>query len=423
MPHRLLMVVIAVGCAGSRSEPGAANGGSAGMAGRGGGAGTGGDSAAAAGGTGPALADAATPMDAVSAPAGDATAVADGSRDPAPPGGDPFVYVGSQLDDRIHVFQLDMQSGALRPRGTVPSGMSPGYLAFHPSRRFVYAENEVEPGFVVAFSVDRETGMLTQLGRRSSGGDRPAHISVHKSGKWLLTANYVSGHVAALPIGDDGRLGDPVAPIFAGRMAHMIVDDGVTGDFVFVPSKGDDRVLQYRFDQTTGRLTPNSPAFVAQAGAPRHMVFHRSGRHAFLLTEAGRSVISYRYDPATGLLGDGQAQLASPPAGAFTDGAHILMHPSKEIVYASIRGYDSIAVFPIDAQGRVSPPAHMRTQVARPWDFSIDPTGTYMLVANNDNATIKVYRLDPETGMPVIVGNGAVVAPRPRFVGIMHPPD
>ena len=357
-------------------------------------------------------------------PANDASAgPVDGSPDAPAPSGDPFVYVGSELDNRIHIFQLDMQSGALRPRGTAPSGTSPDYLAFHPSRRFVYALNEVEPGFVVAFSVDRQTGMLTQLGRRSSGGGGPAHISIHKSGRWLLSSNYDSGHVAALPVGEDGRLGDPVAPIFAGQMAHQILDDGVSGDFVFVPSKGDNRVLQYRFDPATGRLSPNNPAFVAQAGAPRHMTFHRSGRYAYLLTEAGRSVVAYRYNPATGLLSGGVAQLASPTAGPFTDGAHILMHPNKEIVYASIRGYDSIAMFRVDADGRVSPPTHMRMQIARPWDFSIDPTGAYMLVANNADATVKVYRLDPDSGMPTIVGNGATVAPRPRFVGIMHPPD
>jgi 6-phosphogluconolactonase len=342
----------------------------------------------------------------------DAIAAPDLAADSAPPT-NPFVYVGSEMGSEILIFQLDLATGALLTRGRAASGPSPDYLAFHPSRKYVYALNEVTPGRVVAFSVSSATGMLTRLNDASSGGAGPAHISVHKSGKWLLSANYASGHVAALPIMDDGRLGEPVAPRFAGNNAHMIIDDGVSGKFVFVPAKGDNRVLQFKFDEATGRLEPNTPAFVAQTGVPRHMVFHRSGRFAFLLTEAGRSVISYRYDAATGLLGDGAAQLASPSG----DGAHIVLHPSLELLYVSLRFFDSIGTLAI-TDGRAQPPRHFQQQIARPWDMVIEPGGRYMLVANNDNATVKVLRIAAD-GALGIVGDGASVLPRPRFVGVL----
>ena len=331
----------------------------------------------------------------------------------APPRGNPFVYVGSEMGSEILIFQLDLATGALMPRGRVPSGPSPDYLAFHPSRKFLYALNEVPAGRVVAFSVDAATGMLTRLNDASSGGAGPAHISVHKSGRWLLSSNYASGHVAALPIMDDGRLGAPVAPRIAGANAHMIIDDGVTGKFVFVPSKGDNRLLQFKFDEATGRLEPNTPPFVAQLGAPRHMVFHRSGKFAFLLTEAGRSVISYRYDATTGLLSDGVSQEASPSG----DGAHIVLHPSLELLYVSLRFFDSVGRLAI-GEGRAQPPQHFHDQIARPWDMAFEPGGRYLLVANNDNATVKVLRIDA-SGAPAVVGAGASVLPRPRFVGVL----
>ena len=150
----------------------------------------------------------------------------------------------------------------------------------------------------------------------------------------------------------------------------MILDDGITGNFVFVPSKGDDRTLQFKFDATTGRLEPNTPAFVEQAGSPRHMVFDRAGRNAYLLTEAGLTVISYKYDSNTGLLSAG-VRLAAAPSG---DGAHILLHPTRDILYASIRFYDALAIFNLDAEGRAQPPRHVRQMIARPWDFAIDPS-------------------------------------------------
>src|SRR5688572_20897203 len=115
-----------------------------------------------------------TPSDGPTVPP-DATGAADTAPDAGPPT-NPFVYVGSEGASEIRIFQLDLATGALMPRGSAPSGNSPDYLAFHPNGRFVYALNEVNPGRIVAFSVDRATGMLTRLNDASSGGDGPAQI-------------------------------------------------------------------------------------------------------------------------------------------------------------------------------------------------------------------------------------------------------
>jgi 6-phosphogluconolactonase len=106
---------------------------------------------------------------------------------------------------------------------------------------------------------------------------------------------------------------------------------------------------------------------------------------------------------------------------ARADGAHILIHPSRDILYASIRFDDRIAIFDIDGEGRVANPRFVSAQIARPWDFDIDPTGRYLLVANNDDDTVKVFRIDATTGGLTPVGVGATVPGRPRFVGIFTP--
>jgi 6-phosphogluconolactonase len=415
----LLLVLDACGRSGTGSpivppKDGADAPGSGAEAGSGGSGGTPGMTAydgASAGAGDAGLAGADGPLPALDAAAG-SEAAADASMAAV---SDPFVYTGSTSSREIQIFQLDMKTGALTARGSAPSGASPDYLAFHPGGKLLFALNEVTPGMVEAFSIDRTTGMLTHLNAVSSGGDGPAHISVHRSGNWLLSSNYVSGDVAALPIMADGRLGAPVAPRRAGTFAHMILDDGASGRFVFVPSKGDDRVLQFKLDETSGRLEPNTPPFVAQGGAPRHMVFDRTGHFAYLLTEAGRTVVSYRYDAATGLLSDGVGVEAAPSG----DGSHIVLHPRLGFLYVSVRFYDAIAVLPIGPDGRAQAPRHVRTQIARPWDIVIDRSGKYLLVANNDSATIKVFAIDQDTGMPTLVGNGAQVAARPRFVGIL----
>jgi 6-phosphogluconolactonase len=327
----------------------------------------------------------------------------------------PFVYVGVDSSTTIRCFELDLATGALMARGSTTSGANPHYLAFHPSGKYLYALSEVAAGRIHAFSVNVETGALSPLNDVGSGGSGPAHIGMHRSGKFLLSSNYGSGHAAALPIMEDGRLGAPVSPRVAGTFAHMILDDGQSGKFVFVPSKGDNRILQYKLDEATGALEPNSPPSVAQEGAPRHMTFHRSGRFAFLLTESGKSVVSYKYDSATGLLTDG-VRVDAAPSG---NGAHILVHPTKDFLYASIRAFHSIAVFTVNAEGRVGAPTQVQTQVNQPWDFDIEPSGQYLVVGNHGSDNLRVFRINQQTGLLTLAGSGAGGF-KPRTVGILR---
>ena len=392
------------GNAGQSPQGGQGGGGTGGVAVGTGGSGAAGQAGAGSGGA-PAGADAAGPTDSAGDTAGEASA----------PMANPFVYVGVDGSTQIRIFELDLASGALMARGMATSGPSPHYIAFHPTGKYLYAISEAGAGRIYAFSIDGSTGALTRLNDASSGGSGPAHLSMHKSGKWVLSSNYGSGHAAALPIMDDGRLGAPVMPRAAGAQAHMILDDGQSGKFVFVPSKGDNRTLQFKFDEQTGVLEPNTPAAVAQAGAPRHMTFHRSGRFAFLLTESGNSVVSYKYDPATGLLTDG-ARVDAAPSG---NGAHILMHPSKEFLYASIRAFNSIAVFPVNAEGRLGAVTQVQNQISVPWDFDIDPSGRFLVVGNHGNNTVRVFRIDQQTGLLTVVAGGPGGF-QPRTVAILR---
>ena len=414
------------GGAGGRGGQGGRATGGAGPAATGGGGGT--ATGGAAGGTGtggaagaPAVGGSGGTAD---GPSGETPAAEAGTDTSSPPMGNPFVYVGNNGTSEIRIYELDLGSGALMPRGSATSGPNPHYMAFHPSGKFAYALSEVTSGRVYAFSVNAANGALARLNDQSSGGDGPAHISMHKSGKWLLAANYDSGHAAALPVMEDGRLGPPVQPRLAGAQAHMIIDDGQSGNFVFVPSKGDRKTVQFRFDVATGVLTPNSPPSIPDPGPPRHMSFHRSGKWAYMLTEGtagGHTVVAFKYDPATGLLTDG-ARFEAAPAEGNGDGAHILVHPTKDFVYASLRFYDTIALFRINADGRLTtPPVQYRQQVARPWDFDIDPTGQYLVMGNFDTNNLKVLRIDQTTGTLTNVGQGAS-GPKPRFVGIMPRP-
>jgi 6-phosphogluconolactonase len=412
-------LLLALACARGGSGPAASSGGQGGAAGQSAGGGTGG------GGTGGTLPrDAAGPggMTGSDAAASD-TAGPGPERDAAlapdlpPPAvtGNPFVYVGATSDPRLRIFQLDMATGALSPKGMAMADAAPNYLAVHPTRKFLYVTSQVPAGRVVAFAVDGASGMLTRLNDVASGGADPAHISLHGSGRWLFVANYTGGNASVLPVGADGRLGAAVSTVPAGAEAHMAVDDGVTGNFVFVPSKGSNRIGQFKFDPRSGQLTPNEPATVPEGGAPRHIAFHRAGKFAYLLTEGTRTVVAYSYDAATGLLGP----LARVVAGDSGFASTIVMHPSKDLFYAAVRGPDTITTFAVEPDGRPRVVSRASAELSYPWDLAVDATGTFLLAANNTSASIKVFRIGENGGLTLV--GGAAVPAQVRTVRVLYP--
>ena len=122
-----------------------------------------------------------------------------------------WVYVGTYTHGKtpsqgIYLLELDLASGSLTARGAGPNLPDPSFLAIHPSRKFLYAVNELgefngrKGGGVSALAIDPASGKLTLLNQQSSVGSGPCHLTVDSAGKNVLVANYGSGSVACLPI-------------------------------------------------------------------------------------------------------------------------------------------------------------------------------------------------------------------------------
>jgi 6-phosphogluconolactonase len=338
----------------------------------------------------------------------------------------PFVYV-SGYDSVISCFTLDPASGALTPASRSDGGRNPSYLAWNPARTRMYAINEAGEGRVTAFAIDPRDGALKRISDASAGGRGPCHVAVHPSGRWVFAANYGSGHVAVLPVREDGGVGEPVDVQLAGKNAHMTVCDA-SGCFVFVPCLGSDHVAQYRFDPATGRLTPNQPASVptAKGAGPRHLALAPALRSAYLIDELDSTMATLDYDPAQGLLTVRESQ-STLPAGAARTGnstAHVLASPSGRFLYGSNRGNDSIAIYAIDpVSGRLTLKAHETGggEIRVPRDFTIDPSGGLLLAASQKADLVTVFRIDPASGLLARLGATAV-PPGPSFVGVMPRP-
>ena len=335
--------------------------------------------------------------------------------------GVPFVVVGG-TDGSVSIYGLDAAAGKLTLLKSVNAGNYPSFVALDPAHARLYAVNEADAK-VAAFAVNPQTLELTFLNRVDSGGGAPAFVSVDRSGKFVLVANYNGGTARVIPIGADGSLGafsDHESP---GMNPHLFVTDPANR-FAFVPNKGSDTISQYAFDAVTGKLTANPvPSVKTAAGAgPRHLAFHPNGKLAYVINELDDTLVAYAYDAASGQLTLLHA-LSTLPAeanGAGNTCAEVVVAPSGAFVYGSNRGHDSIATFAIGGDGKLTFVGTTPSGGNVPRSFALSADGSLMLVAN-ESGNVTSFRVDPATGaLSKLLVND--VPPKPQFVGIFSFP-
>ena len=342
-------------------------------------------------------------------------------------GEEPLVFVAG-YDNTVTCFSLDEASGKLTELSKSDCGKNPTYMAWHPSRKFIYAANENSPGMISAYSIDPKDGKLTKLNEVSSGGNGPCHIVVHPDGKWVFAGNYGSGHIGIVPLKPDCSFGTPLDPVLGGKNAHQIVIDP-SGKFLLVPFLGTNVVNQYAFDEATGKLTPVEPANAAASAlkaGPRHLALHPGMKYAYVINEHGSTIDRFEYNKEKGVLSSPLSVPTLPPGtdlkGKST--AHIVVSSDGKFVYGSNRGHDSIAIYAVNAaDGTLTFIAHETAggEIKTPRDFSLDLTGKYCIVASQGANYVTVFSRDAATGKLEKIGK-YTVAPKPSFVGVMARP-
>jgi 6-phosphogluconolactonase len=339
-----------------------------------------------------------------------------------------MIYVGTYTDHGskgIYVYRFDSSTGKLTSIGLAAETAEPSFLAVHPNGRSLYAVNETgsyngQPtGAVSAFAIQPESGKLSLLNQVSSRGADPAHIILDRTGKYVLVSNYTSGSVLVLPVLKDGRLGEASSFVQhkgssvnperqKGPHAHATALSP-DGRFAVVADLGLDQLLVYSFDDAKGSLGANPQIVKANPGVgPRHLAFSPDGRFLYVINEMQSTVVAYSYNQSTGALHELQTISTLPKTfRGDNTAAEIEIHPTGEFLYASNRGDDnSIVVFAINpGTGTLTLVENDPAGGKTPRHFAIDPTGLWLLAANEDSDNIVVFRIDPKTGHLTATGD------------------
>lgn len=312
---------------------------------------------------------------------------------------------GSGRAAGITAWNRDPATGTLRPVGPAVPVAEPSYLTAHPAMPLLYAVSERDDGQVVAL-VTGPDGDARELNRRPTGGEKPCHLTVDPSGRYLVTANYGGGSVSVHPIADDGSLlprgdlvrhigGGPVAGRQDGPHAHM-VRFTPDGRWLLVADLGDDAVHAYRLSARDGNLRPQHVTRMPPGTGPRHLAFGPSGV-AYLVGELAGTLSVLRTDGDGPLTDLGESPLTAEAGDNLA--AAVLVSPDGRFVYVSNRGPDTITVFAVsgDAGERVTRLAEVPSGGRGPRDIAL--IGEHIYAANQDSDTVTIFRRDRSTGL------------------------
>ena len=309
-----------------------------------------------------------------------------------------YLYVSLSGEDKIARFILDPATGDLDRLGDTRSSAGPAPLCTDLRQERLYVGNRASRQ-IATFHVDRVTGELIPLGSVGLLAD-PCYLATDKTGRFLLSAHYGAGIAAVHPIDDNGLVRDPpVEWRQTAPKAHWMETDA-SNRFAFVPHVGQSNaIFQFRFDENTGRLTPNTPPRVAGGAGqgPRHLAFHPKQSIVYGDNEQGSSVTAYRFDAETGLLEPFQTLSTLPKEFSGENStAQIHIHPEGRFLYVSNRGHDSIACFAADPQTGALSSLGQEPSEKTPRAFNLDPGGRFLFAAGLDTGRLASYRIGPD---------------------------
>jgi 6-phosphogluconolactonase len=286
-----------------------------------------------------------------------------------PPGR--FAYVANHVSNasdlsRISMYTINSTTGILTTTApaTVPTGWFPQQIAIDPKGRFVYTAN-TDDSTVSMFTIDQSTGVLTPT--------TPTSVSTLVPGQLLSQPNFLTV--------------DP-----SGRFLYVTVSlsDGAA-------------VLMYNIDQTTGLLTPTSPATVYACGWPWQVVIAPSGKFAYVVNNfAGgpmtAAVWQYTVNPDTGVLTP-----HNPVAVAAGNGpTGIAVDPTSRFAYVVNRQDNNVSMYTIDPNAgnlalnvSASNSNGVVAAGAQPFRIAFDRSGKFVYVTNEEGA-VSIYTVNSD---------------------------
>jgi 6-phosphogluconolactonase len=311
----------------------------------------------------------------------------------------------------LYLLDLNREAGTFKELSVAEAGPNPSYFCISKKKGIVYAANEVmefngvSGGGVTALKYDPQKGSIEKLKDLLVPDGGPCFISLTPDENYLLLANYQSSSITVVKLDGNGipdAVTDKISfPENDGKVSHPhMISFDPSGKKVYLTDLGLDRIVSYDLDTQTGKLIQRAIVNFPKGTGPRHFVFNANGTKMYVICELNSTISTLDVDKEGGLkLIQTITTLADDFKGE-SNCADIHLGNKEQFLYGSNRGENTIVVFKIESDGKLKLAG--RTSCGGDWprNFVIDPTGRYLLTANQKSGNIVLYKIDPKTGLP-----------------------
>ncbi len=325
------------------------------------------------------------------------------------------LYVGTYTDgdsEGIYQFQFNTETGKITNKLLATKSENPSYLTYSANKKNIYAVNETANGFVSSFKVE-DNNSLILLNKVSSNGGAPCHISINEIGNKAVVSNYSGGNFSLYTIKDDGSLNEAFQVIDHKRdstvshahSAQFFKDDLYASDL------GLNSVFNYRLSNDKYELISSSIVKTETNSGPRHFSLTKDGQFIYIINELSNTITSakktehgFEFIENISTLDDDFKEVSYC--------ADIHLSKNELFLYGSNRGENSIVVFKRNTEtGKLKKTQNISVNGDWPRNFTLDPSGKFLLVANQKSNNISVFKIDKENGTLSFLNSTELPAP------------
>lgn len=321
-------------------------------------------------------------------------------------------YVPTANGEGVISCTLDLTSGEIEKESVCREAINSTYMAKDADGEYLFVACDMfaSVGSVKVLSVDSH-GFLELLSSQSSHGKSTCHIDCDSEGRMIFASSYLDGKVTAYRF--DGDELSPAERVISyegsgpnpNRQEKAHAHQALVSPnnrWLYVCDLGSDKIWIHDLPDLFGNSEEPRSIDVPAGYGPRHLVWNPAKEKVYVFCELNSHILVYDWNSKTGgmnLVADVPAlpdEYEGDPAGAA-----IRLHPSGKALYVSDRGQNSIVALTIDeSDGSLSYDSWFPIQGKTPRDFAIDPTGRWLLSANQDSDCIVPFLLNPDTGLP-----------------------
>ena len=312
------------------------------------------------------------------------------------------LFVGTYTSgdsEGIYQFQFNTETGELSNKKLAVISENPSYLTYSPDKKHVYAVNENENGAVTSFKVEKE-GNLTSLNTVNANGAHPCHITINDSGDKIAVSNYTGGNASLHSVLNNGLLSEAFQVLDHNNdsMASHVHSAEFLKDELFISDLGRNAFYQYKLKGDLYTLKSQNIIEIKGNPGPRHFSISKNCDFIYMINEYEGSITSVKKIDNGFKQIDSDSTIDENYAGKNSC-ADIHLSKDEQFLYASNRGENTIAVFKRDINdGTLDKIKTISAHGNWPRNFTLDPTGKFLLVANRWSHNISVFSIDSSSG-------------------------